>query len=110
MAKRKKKDKHWAKIYSEILNDPVFLAFPISTRYAYVLLVSHIYNPGQREIKFSYAEAEKHMSSRTFSRAIAKLEDTGFIRTTQRGGLFGKPNKYIISDEWRTPFKDTGMV
>ena len=58
---------------------------------------------------FSYPEAERYGCTRkTFSRVIEELEDAGFIKCVEHGGLRGKGkgyNKYLLSRDWEKPPK-----
>ena len=41
------------------------------------------------------------MERRTFAKALRELEKFGFIKITQKGGLYRKRNYFMLSDDWR---------
>jgi len=49
-----------------------------------------------------YSAMKCGMASSTIGRAIKELEAHGFIKRISSGGLEKNPNKYVLTNEWRT--------
>jgi hypothetical protein len=86
-----------------------YLALSTPARMVYFCLKS-AYRPGQNgdpgnngQIKFSYSALKKgsgYSSGTTIARAIQELEEKGWIRRTQRGGLYAGSNTYELTGKY----------
>jgi len=72
-----------------------------ASRTAYLLLKAQCYRSDQIEVKLPYSQTQEYMRKHTFTRAIRELEDLGFIKISQRGGMFRKTNIYLLIDNWK---------
>jgi hypothetical protein len=66
------------------------------------------FNPG--EVSLSYKEMERIMTRQTYARALRELEQYGFIKRTQRGGLYRKRNYFLLIDDWKRIQPQVGKV
>jgi len=109
MAKKKKKfsGPRFARIYRDVVYSPEFMALSTSTQLAYVLLKLEISYNGQNRVTFTYTQAQKFMTKRTFTKAIRELEKIGLIKIEQMGGLYRRQDIYRFTDDVpaRTPKK-----
>lgn len=85
-----------------MLTSDAFKKLSNPSRVAFLLLRAQLKNHEQTEVIYPYSHAQEYMKKDTFARAIRELEEMGFIRKTQFGGLFRKTNAYCFTDEWET--------
>lgn len=52
-------------------------------------------------VAVSYRAMERIMGRKTYSNALKQLEEIGFIKKTQTGGIFRKRNYFQMSEDWR---------
>ena len=101
MGRRKNKLPPFVAIPKEMLRTEAWESISNPARVAYLHLKDKCvsYNPG--EITLSFKEMERIMDRHTFKKAVNQLEDHGFIKKEQRGGLYRKRNYYRLIDQWK---------
>jgi hypothetical protein len=88
-------------IYREMLRSPAWALISNSSRVAYLHIKEKCVSPEPGELTLSFKEMERIMRRKTFARALDELERFGFIKRTQRGGLYRKRNYFTLIDEWK---------
>jgi len=101
MARRKNRLPPFVYIIKEMLWSDAYKKLSNPSRVALLLLRAQLKNHGQAEVKFPYSCAQEYMKTNTFSHAVKELEEMGFIKKTQEGGLFRCTNIYSFTDAWR---------
>lgn len=89
-----------------MLFSDAFKELKSSSALAYLLIKSQMKHKDDTEIVCPYSFITPFMQKKTFARAIRQLEDFGFIRRRQRGGLYRRTNIFSLSNDWKT-FKKT---
>jgi len=79
-------------------------------RVAYIHIKAKCVSFEPMEISLSYKEMERIMTRQTFARALRELEQFGFIKRTQRGGLYRKRNYFLLIDDWKRIQPQVGKV
>jgi len=99
--RRKNKLPPFVPIFKDMLKSNAWGQLSNPARVAYIHMKAKVCTPYPDEITLSYREMEKFMQQRTFSRAIRQLEELGFIKIEQKGGLYRRRNFYTLSEQWR---------
>jgi len=89
----------------EIVDGEAWRELTNSARVAYIHLKRKVVNSNPGEITLSFKEMESVMQRRTFADALTLLEEKGFIKKTQKGGLRRHRNFFTFTNEWRTHSK-----
>jgi DNA-binding transcriptional regulator YhcF (GntR family) len=84
-----------------MLRSPAWALISNSSRVAYLHIKEKCVSPEPGELTLSFKEMERIMRRKTFARALDELERFGFIKRTQRGGLYRKRNYFTLIDEWK---------
>ena len=101
MARRKNRLPPFVYITKEMLGSDAYKKLSNPSRVTLLLLRAQLKNHDQVEVKFPYSHAQEYMKTNTFSRAVKELEEMGFIKKAQEGGLFRRTNIYSFTDAWR---------
>lgn len=72
-----------------------------AARVAYVHIRERWCFNRQEPVAVSYKSMERIMERKTYSNALKQLEEIGFIKKTQTGGIFRKRNYFQMSEKWR---------
>jgi hypothetical protein len=75
-------------------------ALSLGARSLYILVKSKFTGSNNGGLCVSYSEATRYgglKSSQTVSRCFKELEVKGWIKATERGGLFRRPTKYQLT-------------
>lgn len=83
-----------SQLVSEAMQSLNHAAFRI---YVYMLLES----AGHREFEFPYSKYKSYCSKGGFQKAVAELEEKGFVQVTQHNKNLRTKNVYQFSDEWK---------
>lgn len=67
----------------------------------YVHIKAKFNYSNEDNISFTYAEGERLMNKRTFTKSIDQLIDLGFIKIVRQGWTTREPNIYGFSDQWQ---------
>lgn len=89
-------------ILKEMLQSEAWESISNPARVSYVHLKSKCVSASNDELTLSFKEMEKFMDRHTFARSLSQLEEYGFIKKIQRGGLFRKRNYFRMSDQWKS--------
>jgi hypothetical protein len=66
------------------------------------IAIKRKYNGGNHDdISFTYAEGERQMAKRTFTKAMDKLIECGFVDLQRQGRYIREPNIYELSARWQ---------
>ncbi len=103
MARHRKRNRlpPFVPIFVEMLDSPAWQLVGNPARVAYLHIKKQAKSDNPGELIFPYSEAEKLMTRKTYSKAIRELEEFGFIKRTQRGGLYRKTNYFTLVDDWK---------
>jgi len=85
----------------EMIRSPAYQKLSNSARVAYLLLCSQRNPWNQSEVIFPYSHAEPYMRSQAWKSAITQLNEGGFIKIRQQGGLYRVTNIYCFIDSWK---------
>lgn len=98
---------HYTRLHDELLNSAAYKSLSHAARTVYtVLKMQYRGDFTGDEVVCPYATFNAyHMQNRTISKAIAELENKGFIKAErgalQTGNLHREPNKYQFINKWR---------
>jgi hypothetical protein len=68
---------------------------------AYLEIAKKYNGNNERNLSYTYQEAEKYMDRRTFKKAIDELVELGLIDIIRSGGLHRVCNIYALSKRWQ---------
>jgi hypothetical protein len=85
----------------EVVDSPAWRELTNAARVAYIHMKRKVVNSHPGEITLSFKEMEPIMQRRTFADALTLLEEKGFIKKTQRGGLRRHRNYFSFVNDWR---------
>lgn len=104
MGKKKKKreyDGHFAGIDEKVMRSEAWKGLKANTKWLYFEYKYRFYGDNDHNIIFTYQEAEKIMSIKTFVKSRNQLIERGFIDVIRRGGLEKQPIIYGLSNRWK---------
>jgi hypothetical protein len=97
-------------VFREMLNSAAWENIGNPARVAYIHIKSKCVSQDPGEITLSFDAMEKFMTRQTYARALRELEKFGFIKRTQRGGLYRKRNYFLLIDEWKKVQDQVGKM
>ena len=100
--RRKNRLPPFVAVFKEMLQSQAWEKIGNPARVAYIHLKGKCCSASVEEISLSFNEMEKFMHRHTFAKAIRELEEFGFVKVIQKGGLYRRRNFYLLSEEWKT--------
>ena len=85
-----------------MLRSDVFKDLSSSAKVAYMYLRLDENGDPEKPLRLPYSQAKELMDRKTFTHALAELQEKGFIIRTKLGGLMGGCSEYALTNEWRT--------
>ncbi len=96
-----------------IFHNDKFINLSYSAQIAYICLINDRCRKDQskkskrknvednkHKLTLTYSEMSKRMSRGTLAKAFKELEDAGFIKTVNKGGLMKNYNVFSLSNNW----------
>lgn len=105
---KKKKNKNefnaippYAQIEQKLVDSEGFKGLKAHTKWLYVEFRLRYRGSNPRDITFTYEEAKKIMTLRTFRADYRKLIELGFIDLIKCGGFYKEKHIFGLSNRWR---------
>ena len=97
--------KRWIRLYDDMIKSPAFLSLSPYAKLLYIYIKGKhkgVYNEIKDTVIFPYTQAAQFTGIRkgNIKKLIDELENFGFIKTSQVGGLYRVTNHYTLINGW----------